>query len=529
MPKFKHMKSSRRRFLAGAGAASVMAGAGLFAPSYSRASGRPSFTHGVQSGDVDTHSGMAWVRVDRPSSVAFEISTTDDFTNARKLAPLNALPPSDFAIKRLLENLPSDQTIFWRATATDLTDINAVSDPIMGSFKTAPSSLRSVKFVWSGDTAGQGWGIDEARGGMKTYATMLSHNPDFLIHSGDSVYADGPLKEEVELKDGTIWKNLVTPEKSKVAETLHEFRGQWKYNMLDKNVLAFNAEVPTFFQWDDHEVVDNWSGSKDLQGDDRYTVKDIHLLAARASLAFHEMTPIRCQPAEPGRVYRSINYGPHLDVFFLDLRSYRADNDDLQQTEPSEATVMMGAAQIAWLKRELAASKATWKVIASDMPISLIVWDSWRDQTGSEAVSNGSGGAPRGRELEFADLLRFVKSAGIDNTVWLTADVHYTAAHYYDPNKAAFQDFEPFWEFVTGPIHAGTFGPNAIDNTFGPEVKFVKAPAKDQGVNLPPSDGLQFFGAVEIEGESGDMTVRLMDSTNAELWSTTLQPKMRGK
>jgi phosphodiesterase/alkaline phosphatase D-like protein len=34
----------------------------------------------------------------------------------------------------------------------------------------------------------------------------------------------------------------------------------------------------------------------------------------------------------------------------------------------------------------------------------------------------------------------------------LTADVHYTAAHYFDPNKAAFQDFDPFWEFVSGPI-----------------------------------------------------------------------------
>ena len=62
--------------------------------------------------------------------------------------------------------------------------------------------------------------------------------------------------------------------------------------------------------------------------------------------------------------------------------------------------------------------------------------------------------------------------------MWLTADVHYAAAHYYDPNKAQFQDFEPFWEFVSGPFHAGTFGPNELDNTFGPEVKFFKAPGR---------------------------------------------------
>ena len=310
-----------------------------------------------------------------------------------------------------------------------------------------------------------------------------------------------------------------------MAETLDEFRAQWKYNMMDTNLRDFNAKVPTFFQWDDHEVTNNWSSNKDLTADDRYKEKNVGVLTARASRAFHEMTPIRYTPAEPGRVYRKIAYGPHLDIFFLDLRSYRAGNDDLQQVTPDEKTTLLGAQQIAWLKRELAKSNATWKVIASDMPISLVVWDSWKEKKGSEAVSNGQGGAPKGREHEFTDLLRFIKSAGVTNTVWLTADVHYTAAHYYDPNKAAFSDFEPFWEFVTGPIHAGTFGPNDTDDTFGPEVKFVKAPSKEQGVNLPPSEEFQFFGIVDIEGDTGAMTVRLMDRQDNELWKTALEPK----
>jgi hypothetical protein len=38
----------------------------------------------------------------------------------------------------------------------------------------------------------------------------------------------------------------------------------------------------------------------------------------------------------------------------------------------------------------------------------------------------------------------------------LTADMHYTAAHHFDPNRAVFGEFEPFWEFVSGPLHAGT-------------------------------------------------------------------------
>src|SRR5690606_14652977 len=142
--------------------------------------------------------------------------------------------------KRLLEDLPSNQEIFYRVVFQDLADINARSEPMTGRLRTAPTSRRSVRFTWSGDTAGQGWGIDEDRGGMKIYATMARHQPDFFLHSGDTIYADGPIKETVDLKDGTVWKNLITPEKSKVAETLDEYRGQWKYNLLDANLRAMN-------------------------------------------------------------------------------------------------------------------------------------------------------------------------------------------------------------------------------------------------------------------------------------------------
>jgi alkaline phosphatase D len=517
------LATTRRNFLASAGATTLVAASGIAMPYYSRAASRPSFTHGVQSGDVDVESAMIWTRADRPSRVMFEIATNDSFTNSTALPPLSALPDSDLAVKRLVSGLPSDQNIFYRLTLVDLDDVNATSKPIVGHFKTAPASRRNIRFAWSGDTAGQGWGIDDT--GMKTYTTMLLHEPDFFIHSGDTIYADGPMTDEVELSDGSKWLNRVLiDEKCKVAETLDEFRGQWKYNLMDDHVRAFNAAVPTFFQWDDHEVVNNWSASKDLTGDDRYSIKSVPLLTARAGRAFHEMTPIRYAPAEPGRIYRKISYGPLLDVFFIDLRSYRGPNGSSMEDTLSPDARILGEAQVAWLKRELNNSDATWKVIASDMPIGLVVWDTVGDMKRAEAISNGDNGPAKGRELEIADLLRFIKNAGIDNTVWLTADVHYTAAHYYDPSKARFQDFNPFWEFVSGPIHAGTFGPNDLDMTFGPEVKFVKAPTAEQGANLPPSMGLQFFGLVDIDGQTGQMTVRLMDRDDNELHRVALDP-----
>jgi alkaline phosphatase D len=437
------------------------------------------------------------------------------------LPPIAALPESDFTAKMLLENLPSGQDIFYRVKFRDLSHTNILSEPVIGRFRTAPSDRRDVSFVWGGDVVGQGWGINHEDGGMFTFATMRKHKPDFFLHSGDTIYADGPLKPEVTLADGKVWKNVTTPEKDKVAETLAEFRGAHKYNFLDEHLRAFNAEVPIIVQWDDHEVVNNWSASKQLPA--AYKERDIGLLAARAARAFHEMYPTRESIVEPGRVYCTINYGPLLDVFVLDERSYRGANGPNQQTTYGPESYFLGPDQLAWLKRALLNSRATWKVIASDMPLSIIVYDDAANKKGSEAVAQGDG-PPRGRELEIADLLRFIKNSGVVNTVWLTADVHYTAAHYYNPDKAQFQEFDPFWEFISGPLHAGSFGPNELDNTFGPEVKFIKAPGRDKQ-NLPPSAGMQFFGHVKIDGKSGQMTVTLRDRADTALWSTALEPK----
>ena len=157
------------------------------------------------------------------------------------------------------------------------------------------------------------------------------------------------------------------------------------------------------------------------------------------------------------------------------------------------------------------------------MPLGLQVNDG-KDAQGRdkwEAVANGDNGAPLGREIEIARLLREIKRANLHNIVWLTADVHYTAAHYFDPAKAKFSDFSPFWEFVSGPLNAGSFGPNAPDGTFGMQVVYQKAP---QEQNTSPAAGLQFFGQVDIDAKTKAMTVALKDLTGASLYSKTLAP-----
>ncbi|GAB2832391.1 alkaline phosphatase D family protein [Actinocorallia aurea] len=501
------MSFSRRDLLrTGLVAGGALAVPGAFAaPALARV--RPSITHGVQSGDVAGGRALVWTRADRPSRMFVEYATRPDFRGSRTVRGPWLTPGSDLTGQVRIAGLPSGRDIHYRVT---LDDGRAESAPEIGSFRTAPERGGDVSFVWAGDLAGQGWGINEAFGGYRIFAAMAATRPDFFLCSGDWVYSDGPLAETVALPDGTTWKNLVTEEKAKVAETLAEYRGQFRYNLLDAHVRAFNAQVPIVYQWDDHEVRNNWYPGQILD-DVRYTEKSVDVLAARASQAAHEYMPIT-----PGKtLYRKISHGPDLDVFVLDMRTYKNPNTANLETD---GPGLLGPEQTAWLKRELRASRATWKIIANDLPIGLIVPDGAVDQ---EGVGNVDAGLPKGREREIADVLRDAHRHDVTGIVFLTADVHYTAAHHYAPERAVFKDFTPFWEFVAGPLNAGTFGPNTLDPTFGAAQDFIKVGPR---ANASPAEGAQFFGHVALDGRTKVLTVRLIDLNGVVLYTRALDP-----
>jgi alkaline phosphatase D len=449
-------------------------------------------------------------------------STTSQFTDAQTVRGPIALPGADHTARVVLTDLPPGEQIFYRVRFQDLSDLRSWSEAVTGSFNTALSAAtRDVTIAWSADSVGQGWGLNPDFGGLRLYESMLKASPDLFIHCGDTIYADGPLQPQVTLDDGSVWKNVVTPAKSHVAETLDDYRGNYQYNLLDEHMRRFNASVAQAVLWDDHEVRDNWYDERDLSGDTRYTVKSTALLASRARQAFLEYQPLPFDVDDPERIYRLAASGPLVDVFALDLRSYRGANTDNRQPTLGDASRIMGARQVEWLQRSLAASRATWKVIANDMPIGLVV----RDGPGRlEAIANGDPGPPLGRELEIAEILRFIQQQRIRNVVWVTADVHYCAAHHYDPARARVTAFDPFWEFVAGPLHAGAFAPIDLDPTFGPEVTFTGVPPGTKP-NRPPSSGLQFFGTLRIDARTRNLRAALHDLTGRSLYSVDLEAR----
>jgi alkaline phosphatase D len=490
-----------------------------------RDASRPQVAYGTMSGDVTGDSGIVWSRTDRPARLVVEYAGDESMRDARRVIGPAAMESNDFTARADLRGLVPGEMVHYRVRFQDLADTKIWSEPVAGRFRAAPSRRGTVRFAFSGDEAGQGWGINEAWGGFRTYEAMRRLKPDFFIHSGDQIYADGPIPSELKLEDGTTWRNVTTEAKSKVAETLDEFRGAFAYNLLDANKRRFAAEVPFLVQWDDHETRNNWYPEQIL-GDARYKVKSASLLSARARQAMFEYNPMRIDPADPERIYRAFRYGPSLDVFMLDERSYRGPNSPNTQTPSSVETAFLGRAQMAWLKSSLKNSRATWKAIASDMPLALVVPDLNPDVPKGtyEAWANGDNGAPAGRELEIAELLSFIKANRIRNVVWFTADVHYAQATRFDPTLAQYKDFDPFWEFVAGSINAGTFGPNALDKTFGPELKYVSIP-EGNAQNRSPAVGQQYFGMAAIDGETQVMRVSLHDLEGREIYAVGLRPQ----
>ncbi len=352
--------------------------------------------------------------------------------------------------------LPKGATVYYRFGGST------------GHFRTPKEQVR---FAWGADVVGQGWGIDPSRGGMRAFKTLKEADPDFFVHVGDSIYADDPVPPRLQLDDGTWWVNLTSPGKSKPAQTLPDFLANYDYNWLDPHYREFFRTVPVVMIWSDHEVANNF-------GPD-------HPRFQAGRQAFLDSWPV------PKRLHRSLRYPPHLELFVLDLRSFR---------DPTHIT---GRQQLDWLKKALTQSPATWKVIATEIPIA----GSYTPKYGLDGWSDGPG-PPTGRELELKELL----DLKVPNVVWITGDCHYASAVRYKVGD--------FWEFTAGPLHAGTFGPGELDPTFKPEMAFCGVP---QGTkpNRPPSDDLQFYGMVEVTAKT--LSVTLHNRRGKELYRKMLR------
>jgi len=479
-------------------------------------------THGIASGDVTNQSAIVWSRVnDQPAQMNVEYDTNANFSNPlSKTAQANST--TDFTAQAKLDGLKPDTQYYYRVwfsasnivnntnsdTSNDLTGSSDIAEQIeVGTFRTAPSfnmssnsssSSAAFSFIWGADAGGQNYCRNADEGGYAFFKSMQALSPDFFIANGDMIYADGacPIQGPVfnnSTNNQTItWRNIPGDFKSiadpsvdwnNVTEVRSIFLEHWKYNRNDTYFKEFLSNVSMYSQWDDHEIINDF-GSKwpdwNLFSTDREGYPNI---VEEGRNAFLYYSPVGSDnnnnndtENDPDtHIYRSFNWGKDLDLFIIDARSYRSQNH-IADTPESNKT-MLGEEQLQWLKQELSNSNATWKLISSDVPISI--------PTGSNASILGRDGWANGNETnnysyytgferELTDLLRFIDEQDMKNIVFVTTDVHFPAFIRYNFDLNNDGNMTEIHELVSGPLSAFRLGVPfpQLDETFNPTLLY---------------------------------------------------------
>ena len=499
-------------------------------------------THGIASGDVTNQSAIIWSRVnDQPAQMNVEYDTNENFSNPlSKTAQANST--TDFTAHAKLDGLKPGTQYYYRvwftgsdlgnntnsSTNDDLSATPNIAEQVeVGTFRTAPSrnmtsNSSDISFIWAADLGGQSYCRNVNEGGYSIFKSMQSLIPDFFIANGDMIYADGACPAQGptflnKTNNQTIsWTNIPGDFKSiadpsvdwiNITEVRSIFLEHWKYNRNDTYFKEFLSNVSMYSQWDDHEIINDW-GSKwpywnlfsiDREGYPNIVKEGRDAFLYYSPLDIDNKTGNATANDHDEHVYRSFNWGKDLDLFLIDGRSYRSQNH-LADTPDSNKT-MLGKEQLEWLKQELTNSNATWKIISSDVPISI--------PTGSNASILGRDGWANvnetsnysyytGFERELTDLLRFVDEHNIKNIVFLTTDVHFPVFFKYNFDLNNDGNMTDIYELVSGPLSAsrtisladasrlGAPFPK-LDGTFNPSILY--------------QEGTIFnFGYIRIEG-----------------------------
>jgi alkaline phosphatase D len=347
-----------------------------------------------------------------------------------------------------------------------------------GSFVTAPTPMQSrpISFLWSGDLGGGGQ-CRHAQDGYRIFSAMKSLKPDFFLFVGDTIYADhrcgGPDR---------------VPGYDFVAATLEDFRKKHRYNRADPHVQAFFRATSVYAIWDDHEVRNDFSGPTEP-------------LTAIGLQSFIESWPLIAHTEEPTRLYRSARWGRLAELFILDTRQYRSDN---QRPDGPDKT-MLGPAQRQWLVDGVTRSEAVWKVVVSSVPLAITTGRGARDSWSSAGVSGLGKRDGTGFSVERDAILGAFKARGVKNLLWLTADVHHAQVIRHEP----WADFS-FHESIAGPLAARHREVQPLDASLNSRSLFGLGSVEN-------------FGAVTIDTRG--LTVRIIDAAGTTRFRHTIAPE----
>lgn len=428
--------------------------------------GNVAVNHGVASGDVGPRSAVVWARADRRARMYVDLAATRGFRGARRHAAGLAEQDTDFAVTLQLRKLRPATRYFYRIWFSEPGSLRVRSNPVSGTFKTAPAGSQSapLQFVFGGDVGGGNY-CRHVKYGYPIFHYIGRLKPDALISLGDLVYGD----QDCPLEGPNGWQNIPgdflevddpSVDWTDLAKVQEIYFQHWRYTRADRQLRSFLAKTPIFSTWDDHEVMNDFGASwsrPNSQYPDRAGYGNLVDAGRRAFFSYGVLGRL---PDDMNRIYRSFRWGQDLHLVITDTRSYRSRNEE----PDGPAKTMLGGEQLKWLKRTLASSKATWKVVALSSPISVPTGSA---EFGRDGFADGETG--NGFERELVDLLRYLDERSVRNVVFITADLHF--AQVTRNSRDYDGDGEPFvfHELVAGPYNARVRTPYWLDQTTNPQ------------------------------------------------------------
>jgi alkaline phosphatase D len=339
--------------------------------------GTPFLKCGPMLGHIDHERALLWLKASNTSRATIRYGTTSDLGDARMTSLELSKETAFSGVAGLKELKPSTRYYYsvqlGDTPATLLPHASFITAPVPGSAGKARIAFVSCA-GYRGYMAAASWG------------EMAEHaNFDLILQLGDNHYANSPDLEK-----------------------------QRAYYTMHRKVTGFRAltnRVPCYGIWDDHDYGPNDSDGT-LVGKEN---------ALRAFKEFWA-NPAYGLDDTPGCFFK-ITRGD-VEIYMLDVRYHRSP-DNAEQTD---AKTMLGAAQLEWLKKELTASKARIKFIASGSTFDNNgLFDSWKSYTHERRV-----------------LLDFLRE--IDGVILLSGDRHFTAGYQVEGR---------FIEVTSGPVGSG--------------------------------------------------------------------------
>ena len=479
---------TRRTVLLSGAAAGALGAAGLPGAAPAAATGPAAdldaFRHGVASGDPQPRRVVIWTRVTPtaeavPGSglgprvrVRWEVARDARFRRVVRRGTAATGPARDHTVKVDVDGLSPARWYHYRFVLEDPAGGPHRTSPA-GRLRTAPGLRAGVRRLRLGVVSCANW----QAGFFAAYRGIAARDDlHAVLCLGDYLYEYAP----GEYGNGQDNTDVRPHEPAREMVSLADYRQRHAQYKTDPDLQAAHALCPWIVTWDDHETTnDAWrEGAENHQPE---TEGDFLTRRSRAHRAYDEWMPVRMDGTadlgDGARLYRRLTFGRLAEISMLDLRTYRAQQDEPPYSEIDDpGRSITGAAQMRWLLRSLSRRRSQWKVIGNPVMITPVTFAQVPDELVGP-VNDVTGllppdGVPYnvdqwdGYTADRRRVLRHIRDNGIDGALFVTGDIHsaWACEVPYDPARSPLGETAAV-EFVCSSVTSN----NLDDITGGPE------------------------------------------------------------